>query len=394
MNEILTYILIALSILVLGNCKSSTTASDPVILFSDNAESDKLKGQIVSREEDFWKTDIRDEGIGQYLGDVQVLDDGTIFGVGDNNRIYRIAKSAKKWQERSIALPKRSFISSLHFADESTGLISVIQTPEDVLDIEGFYSWIYSTMDGGHTWKEEFSGQGIEILKVIIDSEKSRWAVGRRIVKTDQIESYPLFLGKNAGNAWSAIDVPKETGSIRDIYIDGNLNKILVKNDGELLKFDVFSNWTIKEGIKSLRSPQIAITTVGVSKDNTLYLMGATGGRSHGMWTSLFSKKQHSKQWNHIILSDVILRDALFLTAGEILACGSMYSTGTEVDSGFSENGSSTAVILLSLDAGRTWSVTYQTQEFGSFNGIFLTEEDRFLAVGRNGQVLRLIRKD
>ncbi len=150
------------------------------------------------------------------------------------------------------------------------------------------------------------------------------------------------------------------------------------------MQLDSENEWKSFFGINEIKRPQIQISTLKVTKENDFYLMGATGGRE-GAWTSLFTRGNTSQDWQHFDLNNVILRDAIFFSSGEILACGS--SPSDEVNGTAPPN----AIILHSLDRGRSWLLSYKTDQTEFFNELVALNENTILAIGK-GKLLRLER--
>jgi photosystem II stability/assembly factor-like uncharacterized protein len=287
-----------------------------------------------------------------------------------------------------VKLPTRkdSFVSSLHFVNENHGLISEIRNLGGLSDLSDLCSWIFSTNDGGITWQEEVSETNSELSKVLIDSKGGLWAIGRRFEAGDVAKVRPLLMAKSPGdNSWSRIDAPDSLGVVGNVYDDTNANNMLfVTNLGNIAILDGRHRWYIREGVKLMKSSQIGISSIGKSPNNRVYLIGATGGRE-GVWTSLFRQKTDSEEWTEIELTNVILMDLLFPGPDEIIGAGLFLQNADDP-----HHSQTVASILHSVDGGKTWWISYQSQKIGRFEKLFISNNKSLLAVGKEGQVLRL----
>lgn len=340
--------------------------------------------RIVGSEERDWRGSLTSIGEGEFFEFLQVTSDNVVYFLGEKNGVYSSGDGGVTWKSRKIKIPSRAFVSSLFFVDSKLGFASVVTSPTNVLDESGFRSSVLVTDDGGNTWQEQIKVNAAEIGKIIFDRQKVGWAVGRRLVRTDYLTSEPLLLTKSPEESWRELEAPEQFGSIENIYIDGDLTKTLIDAEGRMFQLNSNNEWKPIPGVNNIKRPQISISVIDVTRDNYFYLMGATGGRE-GAWTSLFTRATTSEDWKYLDLNNVILRDAEFLGSREVLACGSLLASDLE------GNEPPQAVILRSLDGGRTWSVSYRTDQIGYFQDLLVLNEKTILAVG-NGKLLRLER--
>lgn len=368
----------------LTNCNSPEAKTNATVLEINKITFEKSQeAKIVGSEEILWQSTFSNGGRDEFLEYLQVFNEKSAYVLGEHENLYKTADGGKTWESEKIDIPKDAFISSISFFDFSHGLVSVIKSPDDVLDVDNFHSWILATNDGGNTWHKQFEMKAAEIRKVTFDKEKIAWAIGHKIVKEEHIENQPLVL-KNDENGWQEVASPEVLGSIENIYIQEDLTKILIDTEGQIFELNSDMEWKAVNDIENTKPQQIAVSTIGIAKDKKMYLMGATGGRE-GIWTSLFSKDIYSERWQHYTLKNVILRDALFFSSNEILACGSI-NQFNDLD----RSGTKQGVILHSFDGGSSWVLSFRTAKIESFNKLWGRNGENILAIGEKGNILHL----
>ena len=95
-----------------------------------------------------------------------------------------------------------------------------------------------------------------------------------------------------------------------------------------------------------------------------------------------------SNTWRKYKVGDVYLRDALFLSEDEVLACGRIYVE----ESGHPFSEKRDGVILFSSDGGQSWAVVYRSNKVSDVNGLSVVAPGNIVAVGNDGLVLRFRR--
>lgn len=388
MPSISIFAVAIISVFMLSGCRSeerlpytANIRAEPHEGTSGNAKT----SSIIGSEEKQWRGNLMNIGeSGEFLSSLQLTGDNVIYFLGDKNGVFRSNDGGVTWNSKKFEIPPNALVSSLFFIDSSEGYASVVSSATDVMDESGFRSWILKTSGGGDSWQHETYVDAAEIHKIVFDKRHVGWAVGRKLVRSDHLTDQALILTKTSGGGWQKLSVPEQLGFIRNIYVEDNLTKTFIDTQGKTMQLDSESDWKSFFGINDIKQPQIQISTIAVTKEDDFYLMGSTGGRE-GAWTSLFTRGNTSQAWQHFDLNNVILRDAIFFSSGEILACG---STSSDEVTGPAP---STAIILHSLDRGRSWLLSYKTYQTEFFNELVALNENTILAIGK-GKLLRLER--
>lgn len=343
---------------------------------------ERMEGKLIGSEEDRWRAEVLNNGIGVNIDNIEFLDGFQVVGSGEDNKIYRTHDGLKKWRRQDLNIPADWYISSLSFIDDN-GIVSVINRSSDILNIEEIRSKILFTSDAGKTWNEELSITQAEISRVVASYGFKFWAAGRRFPRAENVGYPALLFSRSPAGTWTEIPFLRDNRRIDNVGIGQNRDLIVVAEEGTVLSLDEKGHWDTKGSIAPLRQPQIGISTIGTSANGAMYLMGATGGRE-GAWTSLFMKSSKGNVWREIFLNDVILRDAVFLDGGEIFATGSLFESGSE-NRVFSHG-----VLLHSIDGGLKWHLSLRSKEIESFVSVSIRPNKEILLIGEMGEILKL----
>jgi hypothetical protein len=103
-----------------------------------------------------------------------------------------------------------------------------------------------------------------------------------------------------------------------------------------------------------------------------------------GVW-GLVAIKDAQNSWAQHRLS-VRLKDAVFVSATEILACGSIVTEDRQTSWDTRRDG----VVLYSVDGGAEWKIVYRNSAIKQINALSVLDATHVWAVGDRGSILRL----
>jgi photosystem II stability/assembly factor-like uncharacterized protein len=324
------------------------------------------------------------------LSAVQVIGATHIWALDHQGNIHKTINSGETWQAIAIKKMPDAEITSFFFVNQSIGWVSVTKTPEDSLNIQGVESWLLYTNDGGLSWQQQYSGRAIELNRVSFINAQEGWAIGSRLVERETLQNdYLVVHTTDQGKHW--LDVSRELnregggGFVKDIY-SAESSKALLLTSGK----KIFStsndgqNWQQIGAIPD-EAPQTSMFRISRLSTNRIWVLGGTGSRE-GTWATL-ALKGDNDNWIKYKTDGVILRDAVFLSDSQVIACGVIASNDTLP---LPDDNGREGVILSSSDGGRTWSVVYRTPQAKSINALTVNASKQVWAVGDNGLVLRL----
>ncbi len=385
MNKQIVNFIIVVAVMSLNNCNTPNSITKITAEVSKTVVKNNHVTKIISSEENLWKSSISNIGTDEILENLTIINDKTAYLIGENENLYKTKDAGKTWELIKINIPNGGFISNISFYDLSYGYVSVVKNPENVLDVNNFQSWIYATKNEGQTWVKEFEVKGGEINKIVFDRDTNVWAIGRKLLKTENSVNQSLILLKSfKSGMWEEQEAPKRLVSLENLYIDYDSTKKFIDTEGRIFELNNLSKWNSAIGIDDVKPQQIRITDIEITKDKTTYLIGSTGGRE-GIWTSFFKKEHLTKQWKQFTFENVILRDTVVLSSNEIIACGSL-SNSDDSKQTVTKKG----VVVHSIDGGLSWTLLFASDSVGSFNGLWFVNEKKILVIGEKGKIFHL----
>gem|GEM_PF-3161779 len=306
--------------------------------------------------------------------------------------MFRTHDGGNKWERLDSKL--QGYLTSMHFSSESSGWL-LLQHYEDTLDKTTYQASIQHTDDGGRSWSPQVSLNSVELVRMSFVSATEGWAVGTRFRKLPDTLTAEILLLRtvDGGVTWTdesdALNAalagcsrqPRQLAGA--IFADRAKALTVISEAGWVLD-------TADEGVSwqclgqfatgSLRPGMIVRAPDGATR-----VVAAAGG-NHGT-ASLIGKRDENGSWSGRSLSDVFIKDAIYLAGKELLACGSMVTSGGQ-PSGVRKEG----VLLRSTDDGASWSVIYRSSEINALNALASTSSGQIFAVGANGSLVRYTR--
>ena len=299
--------------------------------------------------------------------------------------VYRTSDAAETWQQVSLKLPERAYVTDIFFVSPDAGWVAASKTGLDFEESKdtGSYddaTWIMETSDAGKSWRKNLTLEKAQITQIRFVGNSEGWAAGRRFSNGGSARDTNLVLHTNdGGRNW--IDVsgnlpPSDTGVDQLFGIDQGRISLLTLNGFIYSTIDGGQNWHQVDAFRDQRE-QTAIHRAGVTQNESLWLLGGTSSQEGT--SSIFAIKEGGGNWARREIAAIDLADALFLSEDRIIACGSM-SSGKERE----------AVILYSIDRGANWVIAHRNRESTALNSLATIDSKRLLSAGEGGLVLHI----
>lgn len=347
------------------------------------------KSHIRTEERSYWKWRETKIGDAKSLDRVQFLNADQGFASGDDGSLYKTLDGGATWQAIKIEMPANRYISGFQFVNPSVGWVISNKNSHDTLVLDGYESYVMFTNDGGKSWQIQYSDKALQIWQVRFVDDQEGWAVGRNFVikDTQQDEVFVLHTA-NQGKTWVNVsrNFPAGTTIVTDVYA-GERSKALMLSDETIFSTTTGGDSWQKSGMIAGEPPQTAFLRIGASPSSArLWVLGGADSRE-GMWMML-ARLESNNSWKKYEAGGVYLRDALFLSEDEILACGRLYVEDKSSPVSEKRDG----VILYSPDGGQSWDVVYRSNKVSNINALSVAGPSNIIALGNDGLVLRFRR--
>jgi photosystem II stability/assembly factor-like uncharacterized protein len=321
------------------------------------------------------------------LRKIQMLSNAHGWTASLAGSLYKTTDGGDTWQRSdNFKIPEGAYITDFSFSDAFGGVaISKNDTHFDEVTGVGDdedASWIMNTSDGGQHWNPVFTKDNVQISRIAIVNTNEWWAVGRKFKSTPLGKDRGFIISStDHGKTWTDISerLPIKTAGIDTIHPVRSLEVILTTSEGKLLSTrDGGMSWNQIGTLPEMRE-QVSIFRVGITEDNLLWVLGGTGGieGTH----SVIATKKADGFWTKYVLDGISLRDAVFLSDNQVVACGSMLAD--------EESSERTGVVLSSNDGARSWTVTYRNPQLAGINSLSANDLTHIWAGGESGFILR-----
>ena len=331
------------------------------------------------------------------LTQVHFVDENTGW-VADRKLVFRTSDGGQNWEQLDLKIPSEASISSLFFINNKLGWLSLIK----MLDVEPFghssSSSLLMTSDGGNTWTQRAvypNDVEISCLRFLNDDEGI--ATGNRIVRSSP--SYPelfVLITKDGGATWNDLSqkvnaaVSNEYGQANDLGADVSwelpARLLLLTPLGRIVSSsDHGTTWQTVTQLQGGYEYKTSYRKIHVTKRGTFRVIGDSTG-DDGAWGDL-TLESKKNSWTSYELLGTPIFDAISRSEDEIIVCGG----DTRVEEAGIRNrlGPYFGTILLSRDAGKTWSVIYKSAITESFISLTKVNEYGYYALSDAGTVVR-----
>jgi photosystem II stability/assembly factor-like uncharacterized protein len=346
------------------------------------------KSQIKTDERSYWKWRETKIAHAKSLDHIQFLNANEGFASGDDASLYKTLDGGATWQTIKIEMPSNRYISGFQFVNPLVGWVISNKNSHDTLVLDGYESYVMFTNDGGKSWQIQHSEKALQIWQVRFVDDQEGWAVGRKFVMkdTEQDEVFVLHT-TNQGKRWRDVSkkFPAGTTIVSDVYAAKRSEALMLSDETIFSTLNGGESWR-KTGRIQGEPPQTGFLRIDKSPDSRVWVLGGADSRE-GMWM-MFARLESDNSWKKHIAGGIYLRDAVFLSAEEVLACGRIYVEDSSSPVSEKRDG----VIVYSSDGGQNWAVVYRSNKVSDVNGLSVAGPGNIVAVGNDGLVLRFRR--
>lgn len=312
---------------------------------------------------------------------------------------YRTTDGGKTWERLPQEPEKDATFSSFFFIDESRGWLTEVKRVHSERFGLGNASIIMITDDGGKSWKLQASFPNeVDIHEIRFLNANEGFAVGAQIIDSRPPYDELLVLKtSNGGNEWTNISGPAKAAiknerefpsdSGKDIQWTPSSVLLLTRYGKFISTRDGGRTWKLIASFKYERSEGTA-TSPGFGKlelDPSGSARAIVASLGRGDYEGDFVV-QEGDQWTDYDFTLTPIRDAVFLSDKDVLACGANLHPKDEKQHLRPKDA---GVILRSLDGGRSWQSIYRSKSYETFFFLTKVKDNEFYAVSDTGTFLR-----
>lgn len=312
--------------------------------------------------------------------------------------LYRTTDGGKNWERLSQQPENDSRFTAFSFVDESHGWLVIVK--EDFADHYGvgISSVIMTTDDGGRSWNFQAGFKDeIQLNDIQFSNEKEGFAVGYKGPEKQGNPGELFVLGtSNGGKQWQDISGSAKAAfknqwgvavdSGRHIQWTSSSVLLLTQGGRVMSTMDHGKTWNTNvifkyEGPDGFSS-STAYYKLALDPENRVRvlagIMGDEGYRADFV-------VNEDGQWASYTVMRTPIRDAVFLSDKDVIACGLNVRTVIEKPRRFDDAG----IILRSFDGGKSWQSIYRSKKFETFFYLTKVKDNLFYAVSDTGTFLR-----
>lgn len=305
---------------------------------------------------------------------------------GNGGIVYSTDDGGRTWRTAQLGTGPNSYVSSISFSDSVVGWVTVRRDPTEAMDRNGYESIVLKTDNAGRSWQEQRVWNGTQIYRVRFVNNKEGWLVGRKL------EGGGVFVWhtRDGGSNWvdlsgNVLKTPNNDFAT-DIYTTEISRAALLTVEGRVYStVDGGQNWTQDLAIRD-EPTQTFMAKLVKLRDGSLWVLGSTDSKE-GMWTTIVRQLEGTSSIRYRT-GDVRVKDIVFLSENNVLGCGSMPSSDAALF------GSRTGVVVYSSDGGRTWVKIYRDAESRTLNAIAAVDARNVWVAGERGLTLHLSTSD
>ena len=357
---------------------------DPIQKLGRSLVTTDIKAAIIELDRSIWR--LEQNKIGQ-SGDVRKVyfyDESVGYAIAFPNIVLKTSDGGVHWETLSVLSDYA--IEDIFFTNSTEGFCITNKLTNEY-DGEN-ESHILKSTDGGRTWVSGYMSDSGAFRRLVFGSDGTGFVVGKARLTAPQVDSADLIIHTtDNGQTWTDISTHlnniavNESGrvqeSLTDVFILGNRDIVVLSSSGKLYKsVDNGKSWAAVS-VLSNEPSQTDINHFGVFEDGRFWIAGGTDSQE-GIWGMISVSKDYVG-WNRYRLNGYYFSDAKFISASEIVACGSVpfiTSSGREQRKG---------VILYSNDNGKSWMKVEENSSSTEFTSIAKLTSNRVFVAGQNG---------
>jgi photosystem II stability/assembly factor-like uncharacterized protein len=251
------------------------------------------------------------------------------------------------------------------------------------------------TSDGGESWQSQSVTERAFVTRISFVNEEG-WLTGLKYIGAGRFDTSLLILHtSDEGQHWidvsdnlnniAAHDKGDVIGGVADIVTEGPLVATLITSQGHLFRTnDGGQSWRrIGRNADDSLMFDMSACCLGFKPDQLHWVAGSEHGEE-GTGSAL-AVEQTQDLWQRYYLGGINLKNVLFLSEKNIIACGFIFPKDLQNDFNKTEG-----VILYSSDGGHNWSVVYRNAQIDSINALTPVNSKHVWAVGDRGLIVHL----
>ena len=312
---------------------------------------------------------------------------------------YRTIDGGKTWERLPQEPEKDARFTAFFFVDASRGWLTAVKHAFSERYLLGYSSVIMATEDGGRSWKQQASFPNeVKITDIRFLNKTEGLAVGGQGVdiRPQPYDEMLVFKTSNGGDEWNNISEAARTAIKNENELRGDSGKhiewiqssvLLLTRHGTIIRStDGGKTWKLIARFKR-ELPHGVVLSAGYIKtvlDAQQRIRLVTVGHG-GDYVGDFVA-QEDGGWRSYEMNLTPLRDAVFLSDKEVLACGANLR---RVDEKPNPRLKDAGVILFSFDTGKSWQTIYRSKSYETFFFLTKVKDNEFYAVSDTGTFLR-----
>ncbi len=350
--------------------------------------------KIIENSQQPFTSHVSDLKTDESLDFIQFLNANVGWTGNHKGTLYWTNDGGKRWERIESKL--EGYVSSICLSSDSAGWVILRRYGRDSDKTEQEASVLY-TNDRGRNWQVQFSAKSLELVRMSFASPNEGWVIGTRFFKQRDALRSEFFLlhTTDAGSNW--IDLSSEPNKAMADFsgrVGESPTDIVATKPGALTVLTE-NGWTISTTDSGVRWQSFGRpATEGLDAQRLVpatvhefpRVLAGMGG-NHGI-ASMLALRQNDGSWTSRGLSRVFVKDALYVSDKELLACGSMLSANNQPLELSGEG-----VVLHSPDDGLNWTIVYRSPDVRSLSALGRSDAGHIWAVGSNGTIVGLERR-
>jgi photosystem II stability/assembly factor-like uncharacterized protein len=327
---------------------------------------------------------------GESLDFIQFVNSSVGWAGNSKGVVHRTTDGAKSWQRLDFKL--EGYVTGMHFAAESSGWAISMRYPQNLLKTE-YEATLLHTNDGGKAWHAQFAAQSVELIGLNFISSKEGWVLGAKFFKLgDRMKSEMFVLhtvdgGKNWVEKSNELNSAVRASSVEQsefpadiLAIKGDAAAVVTRSGLTFRTSDGGRRWQSLGKYETAGLDAQKLMQASLETDPRV--LASTGG-GHGT-LSLLAVRQ-SDSWSSRVLDRILLKDALYISDKELLACGSVLLPNNQP---LERNGA--GIVLYSANEGRNWTVVHRSSKAQSLNALARSDEKNVWIAASDGSFVHL----
>lgn len=320
-----------------------------------------------------------------------------------DHALYRTTDGGKSWERLPQEPEADARFTSFFFVDESHGWLTAIKRIFTERYGLGNSSVIMVTGDGGRSWKLQASFPNeVEITEIRFFNADEGLAVGAQVIDSRPPYDELLVLRtSNGGKEWNNISeaakavikneygIPNDAG--RHVEWASSSSAFLLTRYGKVISTtDGGKTWKLISSFKverpdGLKSPT-GMHKLALDPERRLRVIaGGMGVETYkGYWGEFVVDED--ARWTSYEIDLTPIRDAVFLSDKDVLACGLNRRPWNEKSNSRLKDA---GVILRSFDIGKSWQTIYRSRSYETFFFLTKARDNEFYALSDIGTFVR-----